>query len=189
MKLRDAMLNLAITAVLVLIIVLVAVVLKRSRQQEVPKAIPISEADVSGLDLGSKPVRPTFLAIPDAVLIETRANEADTLRMKVDETGVETCLPPQEDASGRFATYFCLMQVGALPDPLVPWSGVGVLDHLPDDTQQCRYGPDPALVVPDDVGNADHPYRYVSVDVPLANQNFLIIPVAALCPATTWAHP
>ena len=41
MKLRDAMLNLAITAVLVLIIVLVAVVLKRSRQQEVPKAIPI----------------------------------------------------------------------------------------------------------------------------------------------------
>jgi Tfp pilus assembly protein PilV len=134
-------------------------------------------------------VRYSLVDPPDAVAPAGPAEDVDDLRMKVSETDVETCLPPELDASGLFATYFCLMQVGALPDPLVPWSGVGVLDDLPDDTQQCRYGPDSALVVPDDVSNADHPYRYVAVDVPLANQNFLIIPDTAVCPASTWPHP
>lgn len=81
MKLRDALLNLAITAALVLVIVLVALVLKRSRPA-VPKAIPVTPGGVASYD-GGKPVKEVFEILPQAELIETRANEADTLRFRV----------------------------------------------------------------------------------------------------------
>ncbi|MCB1225842.1 MAG: thermonuclease family protein [Verrucomicrobiales bacterium] len=83
MKLRDLLLNLSITAALVVVIVLVYVVLDHSRP-EVPRAIPVSEAEIRGLDLGAKPVRDNFLVLPQALLVESRGNEADTLRMQVD---------------------------------------------------------------------------------------------------------
>lgn len=81
MKLRDALMNLAITAALVLVIVLVALVLKRS-QPSVPKAIPVNPAGAASYD-GGKPVLEMFEALQHAELIETRANEADTLRFRI----------------------------------------------------------------------------------------------------------
>jgi hypothetical protein len=80
MKLRDLLINLAITAGVVLVIVLFAVVLK-SRRPELPKS---GGARMGGeLELAAKPVSAVFQVVPGAVLVETRANEADTLRMKV----------------------------------------------------------------------------------------------------------
>ncbi len=83
MKLRDALMNLAITAALVLVIALVAMVLKRSRPA-VPKAIPVSQAGPGPASYdGGKPVLEIFEVLDRAELIETRANEADTLRFRV----------------------------------------------------------------------------------------------------------
>jgi hypothetical protein len=81
MKLRDALMNLAITATLVLVIVLVALVLKRSRST-VPKAIPVNPATLAVADRNARPVRETFEILDKTSLVETRANEADTLRLR-----------------------------------------------------------------------------------------------------------
>jgi endonuclease YncB( thermonuclease family) len=81
MKLRDALMNLAITAVLVLVIVLVALVLKKSKAA-VPKAIPVNPANLTITDQNARPVRETFELLDKTTLVETRANEADTLRFR-----------------------------------------------------------------------------------------------------------
>jgi hypothetical protein len=87
MLFRETLLNLAITAVLVLIITLVAILLKESRPLPVA-AIPIGkavEAPESGRTGSSQPVpRAEFEAYPKARLIESSNNEADTLRIKID---------------------------------------------------------------------------------------------------------
>jgi len=81
MKLRDLLINLAITAGVVLVIVLFAVVLK-SRRPELPRGGVRLEGELEQ-GLAAKPVSAVFQVVPGAVLVETRANEADTLRMKV----------------------------------------------------------------------------------------------------------
>ncbi len=81
MKLRDALMNLAITAALVLVIVLVALVLKRSKSA-VPRAIPVTPAQATLIDRNARPVRETFEILDKTTLVETRANEADTLRFR-----------------------------------------------------------------------------------------------------------
>jgi len=87
MPLRETLLNLAITCVLVLIIVLVAIVLKENRPLP-PTALPISLAQMVPGPTGRAPL-PEFKVFPKAQMIESRANEADTLRIKVDETAEE----------------------------------------------------------------------------------------------------
>lgn len=88
MPFRDTLLNLAITCVLVLIIVLVAVLLKESRPLPL-QALPVSVAQLPPgqtlSDAGRAPL-PTFKIFPKCKLIESRANEADTLRIKVSDT-------------------------------------------------------------------------------------------------------
>ncbi|OYW31129.1 MAG: hypothetical protein B7Z47_02040 [Chthoniobacter sp. 12-60-6] len=87
MPFRDTLLNLAITCVLVLIIVLVAVLLKESRPLPL-QALPVSVAQVPGgqaADAGRAPLS-QFKIFPKARLIESRANEADTLRIKASDT-------------------------------------------------------------------------------------------------------
>lgn len=82
MKLRDLLINLAITAAVVLVIVLFAMILKSQRPN-----LPRSTAQVVGgggdEGLQAKPVSAVFQVVPGAVWVETRANEADTVRMKV----------------------------------------------------------------------------------------------------------
>jgi hypothetical protein len=73
--------NLAITAALVLVIVLVALVLKRSKSA-VPRAIPVTPAQATLIDRNARPVRETFEILDKTTLVETRANEADTLRFR-----------------------------------------------------------------------------------------------------------
>lgn len=87
MPLRDTLLNLAITCVLVLIIVLVAIVLKENRPQP-PSALPVALAQVVPGPAGRAPLT-EFKVFPKARLVESRANEADTLRIKVDDTEEE----------------------------------------------------------------------------------------------------
>jgi len=91
MPLRDTLLNLAITCVLVLIIVLAAILLKESRPVPLA-AVPIPVAQVvagqSTSGTGRAPL-PEFKIFPKARLIESRTNEADTLRIKVSETEEE----------------------------------------------------------------------------------------------------
>ncbi|WP_395739599.1 hypothetical protein [Prosthecobacter sp.] len=88
MQFRDTLLNMAITCVLVLIIVLVAVLLKESRPRPV-QALPVAVAQVPPGQMtggpGTAPL-PPFKIFPRARLIESRANEADTLRIKVSDT-------------------------------------------------------------------------------------------------------
>jgi hypothetical protein len=89
-----------------------------------------------------------------------------------------------------YVSYACTVPVG--DNPLtVKWWGRSTVDVAPvaPASRLCRYGPDPALVVPADVTNAEHPRDYVAVDGPLGNQNFLVVPDTADCPATTWVHP
>lgn len=87
MPLRDTLLNLAITAVLVLIVVLGGMLLKESRSTA-PAAVPVKMAGVPGETLPDEGVRPRdieekFVIFPRATLVENRANEADTLRIRV----------------------------------------------------------------------------------------------------------
>lgn len=88
MPFRDTLLNLAITCVLVLIIVLVAVLLKESRPAPL-QALPVAVAQVPAGQTTSDTARTPlqqFKIFPKARLIESRANEADTLRIKVSDT-------------------------------------------------------------------------------------------------------
>ena len=87
MPLRDTLLNLAITCVLVLIIVLVAILLKGSRPDPLP-ALPVSVAQLPpGQSLeNDRAALPEFKVFPKARFIESRTNEADTLRIKVSDT-------------------------------------------------------------------------------------------------------
>lgn len=90
MPFRDTLLNLAITCVLVLIIVLVAILLKESRPVPVA-ALPVAVAQLppgSSGNSGSAAL-PEFKVFPKARFIESRANEADTLRIKVSDTEEE----------------------------------------------------------------------------------------------------
>lgn len=87
MSLRDTLLNLAITAVLVLIVVLGGILLKESRPAPA-QAVPVKVAGVPGETLpdeggGARPVEEKFLIFPRASLVESRANEADTLRIRI----------------------------------------------------------------------------------------------------------
>jgi endonuclease YncB( thermonuclease family) len=82
MPFRETLLNLAITAVLVLIVVLAGILLKESRPGPVA-AVPVHVADVSAEGGGTKAVTAQFEVFPRPVLIESRANEADTLRIRV----------------------------------------------------------------------------------------------------------
>lgn len=90
MPLRDTLLNLAITCVLVLIIVLVAILLKGSRPDPLP-ALPVSVAQLPpGQSLeNDRAALPEFKVFPKARFIESRTNEADTLRIKVSDTEEE----------------------------------------------------------------------------------------------------
>jgi endonuclease YncB( thermonuclease family) len=87
LPLRDTLLNLAITCVLVLIIVLVAILLKESRPAPLA-ALPVGVAQVSaGQEASTAPsTLPDFKVFPKAKFIESRTNEADTLRIKVSDS-------------------------------------------------------------------------------------------------------
>jgi endonuclease YncB( thermonuclease family) len=82
MQLRETLLNLAITSVLVLIVALVAVLLRESRPGPVA-AIPIAVAQPT---LEPEQVRtsgPEFDRLMDVAFVDSRANEADTLRFRI----------------------------------------------------------------------------------------------------------
>lgn len=84
MQLRESLLNLAITCVLVLIIALVAILLRESRPGPVA-AVPVTLANATGgaTDAAAeKPVEPKFVALANPELVDSRANEADSLRIR-----------------------------------------------------------------------------------------------------------
>ena len=87
MQLRETLLNLAITCVLVLIVVLAAILLRESRTGPVASAIPVNTAGVPGGGVGPlegfRPVEPSFVSFPGAEFIESRANEPDAFRVKI----------------------------------------------------------------------------------------------------------
>lgn len=88
MPFRDTLLNLAITCVLVLIVVLVAVLLKENHPLPL-QAPPVGGGLAPGGQVQADPGRaplPEFRIFPKARLIESRANEADTLRIKLSDT-------------------------------------------------------------------------------------------------------
>ena len=90
MPFRETLLNLAITAVLVLIITLVAILLKESRPVPVA-AIPVGKAAPSAAaESGLPAAKAEFEVFPKAKLIESKNNEADTLRIKVKDSHEET---------------------------------------------------------------------------------------------------
>jgi Tfp pilus assembly protein PilV len=132
-------------------------------------------------------VRFSLTTPPDAV---APSSPALPVNIQIVQTAPLTqtfyCPTPELDTS--FATYYCIVQAAVSDLDPAQWSGRSLVVGLPGTTQVCRYGPDSSLVVPTDVDNIDHPNRYVDVDGPLANQNFLVIPATASCPATTWPH-
>lgn len=87
MQLRETLLNLAITCVLVLIVVLVAILLRESRPGTVPTAVPINQAGVpsggAGLLDNLHPVEPNFVAFPGAQFVESEGNEPDAFRVRI----------------------------------------------------------------------------------------------------------
>lgn len=82
MQLRETLLNLAITCVLVLIVVLSAILLRESKPGTVPTAIPVKPAGVLGSLDGFHQVEPNFVSLPGAEFIESRTNEPDAFRVK-----------------------------------------------------------------------------------------------------------
>lgn len=80
------MLNLAITAVLVLVVVLGGIMLRETKSKVVP-AVKVPVAGVPGQttpDEGGVPKEKVerFQILPSPVLVDSRANEADTLRIR-----------------------------------------------------------------------------------------------------------
>ena len=87
MPLRETLLNLAITAVLVLIVVLVGIVVKEGRPGPMA-AVPVKVAGIPGLTVADEGGVPRVATVEFEIfvrtqLIESRANEADTLRIRV----------------------------------------------------------------------------------------------------------
>lgn len=84
MPFRETLLNLAITAVLVLIVVLVGIMLKEHRSKAV-RAVPVQVAKpaTDSSDDATKPVSEHFEILPRAEWIDSRANEADTMRIRI----------------------------------------------------------------------------------------------------------
>jgi endonuclease YncB( thermonuclease family) len=92
MQLRQALINLAITCALVLLVVLIALFL-RSRQPP-PVAVPIAKAtQVQGTQTASsvdtkhkaRPVAARFLTFPNPELADTGTLEADTLQFRLSD--------------------------------------------------------------------------------------------------------
>ena len=89
MPLRDTLLNLAITCVLVLVVALVAMFLRSHRSVPLAIPIPIAKPVAAGTETtpasgpAMRPVADRFLAFPKAELIESASNEADTFRLRV----------------------------------------------------------------------------------------------------------
>ncbi len=90
MQARDGITNLAITCALVLIVALVAVVF-RNRQPPVmtprsgdpPPAVPVGMPSAVASGPALRKVEERFLSFPNAQVLDSLANEADTLRLKV----------------------------------------------------------------------------------------------------------
>jgi endonuclease YncB( thermonuclease family) len=87
MPFRTVIFNLAITAALLLVIVLGGILLRERRAVALAQALKIPVAAASGLttpDEGGAPkaVEATFRILPSPVLVESRANEGDTLRIR-----------------------------------------------------------------------------------------------------------
>jgi endonuclease YncB( thermonuclease family) len=84
MPFRETLLNLAITAVLVLIVVLAGILLKESRPRTAPAGLAQRPAPADAPAVAQAPaVTAEFEVFPRPVLIESRANEADTLRIQI----------------------------------------------------------------------------------------------------------
>ena len=86
MPFRTALLNLAITFMLLLVVVLVGIAM-RGRQPQALPAVKIPVAGVPGQttpDEGGVPKLPVdkFQILPAPILVESEANEADTLRIR-----------------------------------------------------------------------------------------------------------
>lgn len=86
MPFRTALLNLAITFMLLLLVVLVGVIM-RGRQETPTAAVKIPVAGVPGVtkaDEGGMPKSPTakFEILTSPALVESASNEADTLRIR-----------------------------------------------------------------------------------------------------------
>lgn len=88
MSLRDTLLNLAITCVLVLVVVLAAILLKEGRPKPA-QALPVAVAKLPPGQEAGRATLPEFMVFPKARFIESRTNEADTLRIKVNDTEEE----------------------------------------------------------------------------------------------------
>jgi endonuclease YncB( thermonuclease family) len=82
MQLRESLLNLAITCVLVLIVVLVAILLKQGQPVSVPAAVPVNIASANAQPNVRRPVLDQFVSLPAPEFIDSRANEADIMRIK-----------------------------------------------------------------------------------------------------------
>jgi endonuclease YncB( thermonuclease family) len=87
MPFRTVIFNLAITAALLLVVVLGGILLRERKAVAVAQAVKVPVAGVPGQttpDEGGvpKPVEDTFRILPSPVLVESRANEADTLRIR-----------------------------------------------------------------------------------------------------------
>jgi endonuclease YncB( thermonuclease family) len=82
MTLRETLSTLAITTVVVLLVVVAGLLFKDSRR-EVVSAIPVSVAEVADDPVG-RPREPTadFETLEGAAYVDSRANEADTLRIR-----------------------------------------------------------------------------------------------------------
>jgi endonuclease YncB( thermonuclease family) len=86
MNLRDALYNLALTAGIIIVLLIGAIIFKSQRTDSalttVPRAIPIAIGEDSQLTLHARPVTEHFQRIISPELVVTRANEADTLRIR-----------------------------------------------------------------------------------------------------------
>jgi len=79
MTLRETLSTLAIATVVVFLVVVAGLLLKDSRRDVVP-AIPVGVAEVA--EASARAVSDTFEILTGAVVVESRANEADTLRVR-----------------------------------------------------------------------------------------------------------
>lgn len=124
MPFRETLLNLAITAVLVLIVVLGGLLMKETR----PEAKPGRRIGQTATNTEpAREARTEFEVLPRVELVESRANEADTLRVRVrgeehvfvlyfvDALEASMNHPQQVAAQGR---YF-----GRAPDRLITQTG------------------------------------------------------------------
>jgi hypothetical protein len=100
-----------------------------------------------------------------------------TLTQTFPSSSTVGCLVAAPQAGIASTAYYCAVPVSSSSTPALSWSGSTAVGGLTGAPTVCRY-----TTTASPVSNSQHPLAYATVNTPLAQQNFLVLPTASACP-------